>query len=188
MQSSGLTTCQPVCPAVHAHTHTQTRTFQELGWTIFLMLVKGHIPKLSLGVSNQLLPLMQVEYVVVLKRLLSRYPCRHSSTFSLFPDTIKCPRRPTRISALFQPSVCCCISLLASSVSVCTPLFFHFLFLSNRLTPSGLRILTAAVNCYARARVLLLFCCVPGPGHVSDGSQRPVPGRYRQRQEPAVGF
>lgn len=33
---------------------------QELGWTVFLMLVKGYIPKLSLGVSNQLLPLMQV--------------------------------------------------------------------------------------------------------------------------------
>ncbi|CAM9111170.1 unnamed protein product [Pylaiella littoralis] len=33
---------------------------KELGWTMFLMLVKGYIPKLSLGVSNQLLPLMQV--------------------------------------------------------------------------------------------------------------------------------
>lgn len=36
------------------------RKMQELGWTMFLMLVKGYIPKLSLGVSNQLLPLMQV--------------------------------------------------------------------------------------------------------------------------------
>ncbi|CAM9228744.1 unnamed protein product, partial [Hapterophycus canaliculatus] len=33
---------------------------KELGWTIFLMLVKGFVPKLSLGVNNQLLPLMQV--------------------------------------------------------------------------------------------------------------------------------
>ncbi|CAM9666820.1 unnamed protein product [Scytosiphon promiscuus] len=33
---------------------------KELGWTIFLMLVKGFVPKLSLGVSNQLFPLMQV--------------------------------------------------------------------------------------------------------------------------------
>lgn len=35
-------------------------SMQELGWTLFLMLVKGHIPRLSLGVTGHLLPLMQV--------------------------------------------------------------------------------------------------------------------------------
>lgn len=30
------------------------------------MVVKGHIPKLSLGVNNHLLPLMQVKCVTVL--------------------------------------------------------------------------------------------------------------------------
>lgn len=48
----GMCVLQPVCSPV--------TIMQELGWTMFLMLVKGYIPKLSLGVSNQLLPLMQV--------------------------------------------------------------------------------------------------------------------------------
>lgn len=50
--------CQPTVCA--AHSLRLDLCAQELGWTVFLMLVKGYIPKLSLGVTNQLLPLMQV--------------------------------------------------------------------------------------------------------------------------------
>lgn len=43
------------CCAVMLHSPPQ-----ELGWTMFLMIVKGYVPRLSLGVTNDLLPLMQV--------------------------------------------------------------------------------------------------------------------------------
>ena len=45
--------------APHCRPHPSLLT-QELGWTMFLMIVKGYVPRLSLGVSNNLLPLMQV--------------------------------------------------------------------------------------------------------------------------------